>query len=133
MFERIYIPRFRFLFIGALISFVILAFLLVRTTGTYDVITRHISKPPPRPVVPPPCPSISLHIPSNGSWEFIAERDAKDHGLSEEQCQKAFPKLFVEVDKSASSRAENNITYEELDSRPVEDGMGRAIIYRGQV
>lgn len=27
----------------------------------------------------------------------------------------------------------NNITFEELDSRPVEEGMGRAVIDQGQV
>jgi hypothetical protein len=56
-----------------------------------------------------------------------------NHGLSDEQCQLAFPKLFVEVDKSASLKREARITYKDLDSREVEDGMVRAIIDQGQV
>lgn len=70
---------------------------------------------------------------SNGSWEFVTDRDANNHGLSEEQCRIAFPKLFVEIDKSASLRAERPISFAELDDVPVEDGMVRGIIDHGEV
>lgn len=130
--DRKYIPLppIRFLVAGCLVSVFVLAFLFVRTLDSYDTITGRIFRAP-KPVVPLSCPSLSS--PVDGNWEFIVERDANDHGLSEKQCRRAFPKLFVEVDKSAALRAENHITYEELNSRAVEDGMGRAMIYRGQV
>lgn len=133
MLDRKYLlplPPIRFLVAGCLVSVFVLAFLFVRTLDSYDTITGRIFRAP-KPVVPLSYPSLYPGV--GGDWEFVAERDANDHGLSEEQCRRAFPKLFVEVDKSALLRADNHITYKELDSRSVEDGMGRAMVYRGQV
>ncbi|EPS29460.1 hypothetical protein PDE_04409 [Penicillium oxalicum 114-2] len=69
----------------------------------------------------------------NGTWQFVTRRDALNHGLSDAQCQSAFPKLFTEIDKSASLRSQTPITFNDLDSREVEDGMVRAMINNGQL
>ena len=66
-------------------------------------------------------------------WEFRVERDGDDYGLSEEQCQAAFPKLFGEIDKSKAAREGHRISWKEVDSTVVEDGMVRAMVHHGQV
>lgn len=63
----------------------------------------------------------------------MVERDGDNHGLSGEQCRAAFPKLFVEIDKSVRARGEKKISFKEVDSRPVEDGMVRGVIHHGEV
>ena len=64
----------------------------------------------------------------------MTERDANNHGLSEEQCRIAFPKLFIEIDKAASLRAEAPISFAEVDDiRVDEDGMVRGVIDHGEV
>lgn len=63
----------------------------------------------------------------------MVERDGDNHGLSDEQCRLAFPKLFVELDKSASLREGHRIMFKEVDSLQVEDGMVRGIIHHGEV
>lgn len=66
-------------------------------------------------------------------WIFDPARDANNHGLSEEQCRIAFPKLFVEIDKSANERWNRTISYKEIDSIEIGDGMVRAVVYNGEV
>jgi hypothetical protein len=73
---------------------------------------------------------------SDDGWEFIASRDGDNYALSSDQCQSAFPKLFVEIDKSVSSRRDANspITFQELNARrKLGQGMVRAIVDRGEV
>lgn len=86
----------------------------------------------PRPS-PPQCPSVEFSAPSNDTWGFVVGHDGQNHGLSEEQCRIAFPKLYIEIDKSALLKQEKHISYKELDSRDVEDGMVRGIIDQGEV
>jgi hypothetical protein len=71
----------------------------------------------------------------SSGWEFVSTRDGDDYGLSEEQCNIAFPKLFFELEKSVKQREANGslITSKEVQSRKVEDGMVRGIIYDGEV
>jgi hypothetical protein len=68
-------------------------------------------------------------------WVFVTERDAENYGLTEEQCGLAFPKLYVELEKSVRQREANRsmITLKEVQSRRLDDGMVRAMVYRGQV
>ncbi|OJJ46173.1 hypothetical protein ASPZODRAFT_152378 [Penicilliopsis zonata CBS 506.65] len=71
----------------------------------------------------------------NATWEFHVDRDGTHHGLSDEQCQLAFPKLFVELDKSAGQRREKKgtpIRYEEI-AGPLDDAMVRGVIYEGDL
>lgn len=123
-------PPFRLLATGAVISLFVLSFLFF-TNQSRDSASRYILKTH-RPAQSE-CPTFAP--PQNGSdtWEFRVERDGQNHGLSEEQCRSAFPKLFIEIDKSADLRRGSHVSYDDLNSREVEDGMVRAIIDRGQV
>lgn len=124
-------PSFRFLATGALISISVLTFLFfasqTRNSGTRYILKTH------RPGTQPQCPPSTCTSTRNETWQFIVERDGGNHGLSEEQCRSAFPKLFVEIDKSAQLRRETRVTFKDLDSREVENGMVRGIIDRGEV
>jgi hypothetical protein len=119
-------PSFRYLATGAVVSLFILAF-LVFGTGSPSLSSQFNIKTQSRPqyCAPP--------VNSSAGWEFIVERDGNNHGLSEDQCRIAFPKLFVEIDKSSALRENKLVTYKELDSRTVDDGMVRGIIDRGEV
>lgn len=132
-------PSFRFLAVGALFSLVTLTFLLLNTRRSRDLTSQYILKTP-RPVSHCPPSSSTQPLPNNTNthnqleaWEFHVGRDGNDHGLSEEQCQIAFPKLFGEIEKSAALRSQDLISYEELRGREIEDGMVRCIIDRGEV
>lgn len=70
------------------------------------------------------------------NWQFAADRDGNNYALNAEQCLAAFPKLFTEIDKSVKLRkeAKNPITFNEINSRKtLGQGMGRAMIYKGEV
>lgn len=117
----------RFLGIGAILSLLIVAFLLFHdrlSTSAATYILKPTSKPPLE------CPSA---LQNTTDWEFLAKRDANDHGLSGEQCRKAFPKLFVELDKAAEGRKGRKITFKEVNEVQVEDGMVRAAVQDGEV
>jgi hypothetical protein len=120
-------PSFRFVATGAVVSLFVLAFLVLGNSShglssKFNLKTQ--SRPYPQNCIPP----------SNSSgWEFIVERDGNNHGLSEDQCRIAFPKLFVEIDKSSELKSDKRVSYKELDSRTVDDGMVRGIIDRGEV
>ncbi|KAJ5729598.1 uncharacterized protein N7483_004106 [Penicillium malachiteum] len=123
-------PSFRFLATGVLGSLFILTFLFIgihRSGGPALYFPKSSQSHTQLR-----CPSPDT-TPSNGTWEFLVERDGQNHGLSEEQCNIAFPKLFVEIDKSAALKQDNRISYKELDSRDVEDGMVRVIIDQGEL
>ena len=117
----------RFLGIGATLSLLIVAFLLFHDRFSASA-TKYILKTTDK--APLECPSA---VTNTTEWEFHALRDANDHGLSDEQCRAAFPKLFVELDKSAEGRRERKITSKEVNGMSVEDGMVRAIVQDGEV
>lgn len=134
-------PSFRFLATGALVSLFTLTFLLLSTRNSRDLTSQYIIKSGlPGSNSNSRCPSASSSSSPNNTlgfqsktWEFLVDRDANDHGLSEDQCRIAFPKLFSELDKSVGLRSEDPISYTELRGREVEDGMVRCIIDRGEV
>lgn len=121
-------PSLRFVAIGAVVSLFVLAFLVLGNSPhglspkfkikTQERISPQICTAPPD---------------SSAEWEFLVQRDGNNHGLSEDQCRIAFPKLFTEIDKSSELRSDKRISYQELDSRIVDDGMVRAIIDKGEV
>ncbi|KAK5788306.1 hypothetical protein VI817_009264 [Penicillium citrinum] len=134
-------PSFRFLATGALVSLFTLTFLLLSTRNSRDLTSQYIIKSGlPGSNSNSRCPSASSSSSPNNTlgfqsktWEFLVDRDANDHGLSEDQCRIAFPKLFSELDKSVGLRSEDPISYTELRGREVEDGMVRCIIDRGEL
>ncbi|KAK2735259.1 hypothetical protein FQN57_001203 [Myotisia sp. PD_48] len=68
---------------------------------------------------------------SNLTWEYDPTRDADNYGLNRLQCYKAFPKLFVEIDKAVRAREGKKIIFWDIDSREMKDAMVRAMIYHG--
>ncbi|OJJ97719.1 hypothetical protein ASPACDRAFT_62689 [Aspergillus aculeatus ATCC 16872] len=80
-------------------------------------------------------PPVELPMSSNttSAWEFQVARDGNNYGLTAPQCRAAFPKLFVEIDNSTATRAQNPIRFEELDQIEMADGMVRGMIADGQL
>jgi hypothetical protein len=70
---------------------------------------------------------------TDDDWEFQTWRDAENYGLSDQQCESAFPKLFIEIEKSVASRQLSNITSQDLDSQKWLHGMVRGMVYNGEV
>lgn len=78
-------------------------------------------------------PTLSQPGPADG-WAFDAKRDAKNFGLSPEQCDAAFPKLWAEIDRAVAHRKKvGNITPDEVKIGWKIDGIVRAMIYDRQV
>lgn len=118
----------RCLITAAVLSLFIFSFIL--STRDSNDVAKYVIKTPPKLQSPPPGPDGDK---VNEAWEFVVERDGDDHGLSDEQCRAAFPKLYDEIDKSTEFRKQNKIKLKELNSIPVEDGMVRALIHHGEV
>ncbi|KAI9703643.1 MAG: hypothetical protein M1836_007413 [Candelina mexicana] len=66
-------------------------------------------------------------------WSFEYKRDWRNYGLSIEQCDAAFPRLFKEIHRAAAFRQHSHITQEELDGSWRGDAFVRAMVYDGQL
>ncbi|KAI5856776.1 glycosyl transferase family 90-domain-containing protein [Durotheca rogersii] len=105
--------RFRVLLLG--VTLLVVAFVLL---------FGRARPPPTRPaVVPPagepakrPLPASSAH-PVDESWTFDVERDGLNYGLSEEQCESAFPQLYQELDRARDFLLSENRLVKEADVR----------------
>ena len=140
--------RSRFLTTGAVLSILILTlFLVLRDSGD---VGKYVIKTQPLPLSQDAgngntAGSVSGDGNGGGNggggggqdgprgWEFVVDRDGDNYGLSEEQCQIAFPKLYHEVDKTAAARKKNHISWKEVDSTVMENGMVRAFVHHGEV
>lgn len=71
------------------------------------------------------------HTSFDGTWNY--KRDAKNLLLDEEQCEAAFPALFVEPKRAEGDRKGKKITITELDDIEPLTGYVRAMIYDQQV
>ncbi|PWY89134.1 hypothetical protein BO70DRAFT_377563 [Aspergillus heteromorphus CBS 117.55] len=119
----------RFLAVGAALSLLLTTFLVFYAHSSSNDVAKYALKTASQN---PDCLSSSSNT-TDSDWEFISSRDADNLGLSETQCRRAFPKLFYELDKSVASRKDKPITLKELESSPVEDGMVRGVIDRGEL
>nr|OQO30231.1 hypothetical protein B0A51_01379 [Rachicladosporium sp. CCFEE 5018] len=81
----------------------------------------------------PAHPPVGHHKPRPHSpWTY--PRDARNYGLSEDQCAEAFPDLYVEIDRAVAHRKKiGNITVDELDVGWRGDGIVRAMIHDNQL
>lgn len=71
---------------------------------------------------------------SADNWQFEAQRDAHNYGLSPEQCDAAFPDLWAELDRAVAHRKKvGNITPADVKIGWKIDGIIRAMIYDRQV
>ncbi|KAL4784918.1 putative endoplasmic reticulum-resident kdel protein [Aspergillus varians] len=68
------------------------------------------------------------------TWEFEYKRDGKNAGLSRGQCNAAFPGLFEDVIRAGTYwRTQGGLSSADLDAIPLKQGMGRAVIARGEL
>lgn len=68
-------------------------------------------------------------------WIYNYPRDARNYGLSQDQCSSAFPDLFDEIERAVSWRKKKGIPIsgQDLDSGWRGDGFVRAMIYDNQL
>ncbi|KAI9884598.1 MAG: hypothetical protein M1823_003618 [Watsoniomyces obsoletus] len=71
--------------------------------------------------------------PTSSTWDFKVERDGDNYSLTDKQCQNGFPLLYGDIEQSVANRRAKPITLEELDARPIVDGMVRGMIYDGDL
>jgi hypothetical protein len=75
-------------------------------------------------------------FPSNSPhWEFQLERDGRNHGLSDDQCDQAFPELYSEIDRASAWHRKDKphgITEDDIALDPEKPQL-RLLIYEGQV
>lgn len=71
-------------------------------------------------------------LPSN--WAFNYARDGRNYGLSDAQCDAAFPELYKEVNRAVAYRRRVGlVTPDELDVGWRADGIVRAMIHDNQL
>lgn len=123
----------RLLATASLLSLLTVVLLLTKNPSTAGKYILKTPNRPPQLQSQPQTQSQSQTCPSNEQWDFIPARDADNHGLSAEQCRIAFPKLFFDIDESANARRNRSISFKEIDSTEVGDGVVRAGIFDGEV
>lgn len=68
--------------------------------------------------------------PVDPEWTFSPETDGADYGLSDQQCDAAFPQMYAELNRAvAYTHAAGNITADDVDISWKESGVVRAMIY----
>ena len=80
-------------------------------------------------------PPIS-HSQSHASqWTYQYPRDARNYGLSQEQCESAFPDLYKEIDRAVAWTKEKkgSVTEDDLGVGWRGDGITRALVYDNQL
>jgi hypothetical protein len=71
-----------------------------------------------------------------GDWEFDVNLDGRDFGLSDEQCDAAFPDYYHEIERAAAWRQEQNlpnIQENQMDISWRDGEIIRLMIYDRQV
>jgi hypothetical protein len=72
--------------------------------------------------------------PSQSHWTFDYHRDERNFGLSNEQCEAAFPGFFHEIDRAVRYREKvGQISRDDVDIEWRKDEIIRAMIYDRQV
>lgn len=81
-----------------------------------------------------PLASVFEDPPTPEGWRFHPARDARNYGLSEEQCDWTFPNLWIELEHAARTRRNKGaVTKEDLDMAWREEAVTRCMIYDHQV
>ncbi|KAL9078988.1 MAG: hypothetical protein Q9157_002087 [Trypethelium eluteriae] len=72
--------------------------------------------------------------PVEADWSFDTARDGGDYGLSDSQCDAAFPQLYTELHRAvAYTHTGGNITVDDVDISWKEGGVVRAMIYNREL
>lgn len=70
-------------------------------------------------------------------WAFDAKRDARNLGLSDTQCDAAFPKLYTELDRAMEHLGPRSVRQNQIriweNDEPYPHGQVHVLIYEGQV
>lgn len=71
----------------------------------------------------------------HSEWHFEYGRDGRNLGLGRSQCQASFPGLFQDIRRATEywKTARGGISREDLDATPLENGMARARIDKGEL
>ncbi|KAI1252836.1 hypothetical protein MGN70_005042 [Eutypa lata] len=88
-----------------------------------------------------PAAPVTTHAPvatNSTEWEFIWERDERNLGLSEEQCQAAFPRQYAEIERARDWHASQGGIEEDqiklwTDEPDKAHGQIRMLIYDGDL
>ena len=124
---------------GTVAAFITAALILFSTQGGPRIATDtykriQYPRPPPGPKGPPISHSQSHLSSAKLPWEFEYKRHGRHYGLSEQQCEVAFPALYEEVDRAVEYRRRvGNVTRDELDVGWRGDGIVRAMIHDNQL
>ncbi|KAK4985052.1 hypothetical protein LTR50_006220 [Elasticomyces elasticus] len=115
----------------ALVALVGVALIYYATFRFGTVASEHVATSYPRPSPLPDTPS-SESGPSHG-WIFDYRKDGRQYGLSDAQCDSAFPRLYKEIDRAVEFRKNNPITVDEVETGWRGDGIVRAMIWDNQL
>ncbi|KAF9891508.1 hypothetical protein FE257_003975 [Aspergillus nanangensis] len=67
-------------------------------------------------------------------WTFAPARDARNEGLTSDQCTTSFPGLFEDIARASTYWAtQGRLSSAELDAIPLAHGMARAFIHHGEL
>jgi hypothetical protein len=109
--------------------------LITEPTTTHDSSTGLL-----RPWEPPASTSNDYSTPSHRpdslpyGWAFNTQRDERDFGLNNAQCEAAFPGYYKEIDRAVEYfKEKGNITEDEVDISWRGGEIVRVIIYDRQV
>lgn len=97
----------------------------------------HGQRPDLPPLGPPPRAGPGGghgHPHPDHDWAFDYARDRRSHGLSQEQCEAAFPLLYNEIDRAvAYRRAIGKVSEEDVNAEWRREGIVRAMIRDNQL
>jgi hypothetical protein len=98
-----------------------------------DFIDDHRS--PKLSAQPAPEPPPSHFQPTHEGWVFDYKKHGRNYGLSDEQCNFAFPDLYREIDRAVEHRKTvvGNITPDETEVEWRGDGIVKAMIHDNQL
>ncbi|KAE9971376.1 hypothetical protein BLS_004464 [Venturia inaequalis] len=81
--------------------------------------------------------SPKLYNPDVEGWSFDPSRDSRNLGLTDEQCEIAFPKLYTELDRARDHIGKSSVGHEQIqiwrDDKPFPHGQAHVLIHSGQM
>lgn len=115
-----------FLLVVILLQF----YLIVSQDGAKGI--PHMAGFPSRPN---PSSSRPLKQPHSDQWSFDTERDARNIGLSQAQCDAAFPDLYYEIDRAVSvwQKREHTISQDDIEISWRKDAAFQVLIQDNQL